>query len=220
MKKGDFCQHPDSTPLENNSSVSGVSKSLNIPPGAFFVTEPVLTCSTVLPRQGSLCWPWPSLPWVGSSLAAFVVKMCWLASKVASDFHSRSLLTVPEYQQQNLTLDLFKVQNSLFLGARAWEVQELALETLITQNSSLVCFHCYNLTIQGQMLYKEKVFTQITILDLCCLQCITVRLGFPKFQNSLPSFLVVSPVRINPEKAPRHIGGHRLVGSQVCYRIE
>lgn len=61
------------------------------------------------------------------------------------------------------------------------------------------------------MLYKEKVFTQTTILDLCCLQCITVRLGFLKPQNTLSSFLVVSPVRVSPEKAPRHIGDHKIV---------
>lgn len=60
------------------------------------------------------------------------------------------------------------------------------------------------------MLYKEKMFTQTTIMDLYFLQCMTAR-----SEPLLPSFLVVSPARISLEKTP---GG--VTGSQVGYRIE
>lgn len=60
------------------------------------------------------------------------------------------------------------------------------------------------------MLCKEKMFAQITILDLYSLLFVTPRSGFPESQNPLPSILVVFPVRINAEETSGHVGGHRV----------
>lgn len=58
------------------------------------------------------------------------------------------------------------------------------------------------------MLCKEKMFAQITVLDLYSLVFVTTTSGPPpESQNPLPSILVVFPVGINAEETSGHVGG-------------